>query len=116
MLTPKMKLLIKNKTCINDGVGMNVDGFKIDKSDTENLVGGKFDKELTFDDHIYDICKKAAGKTFVLVRVMSYMSIAKKCTLTKSFFTLQISYRSLVWMCDSLANNNKINRLHESCL
>ena len=29
----------------NDRVSMNVDGFKIDKSDTEKLLGVKFDKK-----------------------------------------------------------------------
>ena len=29
---------------------MNVDGFKIDKSDTEKLLGVKFDKKMAFDD------------------------------------------------------------------
>ena len=36
----------------NDRVSMNVDGFKIDKSNTEKLLGVKFDKKLNFDDHI----------------------------------------------------------------
>ena len=35
----------------NDRVSMNEDGFKMDKSDTEKLLGVKFDlKKLTFDD------------------------------------------------------------------
>ena len=29
---------------------MDVHGFKIDKSDTEKLLGVKFDKKMTFDD------------------------------------------------------------------
>ena len=44
----------------NDRVSMNADGFKIDKSDAENYL--KFDKKLTFDDHISDICKKQVEK------------------------------------------------------
>ena len=32
----------------NDRVSMNVDGFKIDKSDTEKLLGVKFDKKTDF--------------------------------------------------------------------
>ena len=43
----------------NDRVSMNVDGFKIDKSNTEKVLGVKFDKKLTFDDHVSDISKKA---------------------------------------------------------
>ena len=33
----------------NDRVSMNVGGFKIDKSDTEKLLGVRFDKKLTFE-------------------------------------------------------------------
>ena len=48
---------------------MNLDGFKIDKSDTENLLDVKFDQKLTFDYHISDICKKAGRKISALARV-----------------------------------------------
>ena len=34
---------------------MNVDGFKIDKNDTEKLLRVTFDRKLTFDDQISDI-------------------------------------------------------------
>ena len=95
---------------------MNVDGFKIDKSNTEKLLGVKFDKKLPFDDHISDICKKAGRKISALTRVTPYMGIAKKRILMNAFFTSQFSYCSLVWMCHSRTNNNKINRLHERCL
>ena len=43
----------------NDRMSMNVDGFKINKSNTEKLLGVKFDKKLTFDDHISGICNKS---------------------------------------------------------
>ena len=45
---------------------MNVDEFKIDKSDTEKLLGVKSDRKLTFDHHISDICKKAGRKISAL--------------------------------------------------
>ena len=53
----------------NERVSINLDGFKRDKSDTENLLGVKFDKKLTFDDYISDICKKAGRKIYALARV-----------------------------------------------
>ena len=100
----------------NDRVSVNVDGFKIDKSDTEKLLGVKFDKKLTFDDHISDICKKAGKKFSTLARVTPYMGIAKKCILMNTFFTSQFSCCPLVWMCHSRTNNNKINRRHQRWL
>ena len=33
-----------------------------------------------------------------------------------AFFNSQFNYCPLIWMCHSRENNNKINRLHESCL
>ena len=56
----------------------NVDGFKIDKSYTEKLLDVNFDRKLNFDDRISHICKKADRKISALVRVASYMGIAKK--------------------------------------
>ena len=95
---------------------MNGDGFKIDKSDTEKLLDEKFDKKLTFDYHISDICKKAGRKISALARVTRYMGIAKKRILMNAFFISQFSYCPPVWMCHSRTNNSKINRLHERCL
>ena len=70
---------------------MNVDEFEIDQSDTEKLLGVKFDQKLTFDDHISGICKNAGRKMFALARVTPYMGTAKKRILMNAFFT-----RSLV--------------------
>ena len=64
---------------------MNGDGFKIDKSDTEKLLDEKFDKKLTFDYHIPDICKKAGRKISALARVTTYIGIAKKRILMNAF-------------------------------
>ena len=91
-------------------------GLKQKKGDTEKLLDVTFDRKLTFDDHISDICKKVGRKISALARVAPYMGIAKKRILTNTFFTLHFSYFSLVWICHSLANNNKINRLDERCL
>ena len=100
----------------NDSESINVAGYKKNKSGTEKLLCLKFDKKLTFDDHISNICKKAGRKTSALARVTPYLEIAKKRIFINTFFTLQISYCHLVWICHSRANNNKINRLRERCL
>ena len=69
----------------NERVSMNIDGFKIHKSDTEKLLGVKFDKKLTFNDHISGICKKAGRKISALARVTPYIGIAKKHRLMNAF-------------------------------
>ena len=108
----KYHLLVRT----SDRVSMNVDRFIEDKSDTEKLLGVKFDKKLAFDDHISDICKKACRKISALARVTKYMGITKKHIIMNAFFTLQFSYCPLVLMYLSRTNDNKINRFHERCL
>ena len=44
------------------------------------------------------------------------MNISKRKLIMNSFFTSQFNYCPLVWMCHSRLINNKINRLHETCL
>ena len=90
----------------NGRVSMNVDGFKIDK-------------KLTFDDHIFDICKKEDRKVSALPRVTPHIGTAKKCILMNAVFyfaTSQFTYYPLVSLCHSRTNNNKINRLQERYL
>ena len=70
----------------NDRVSINVDGSKRYKSNTEKLFSVKFDKKLTFDDHISDICEKAGRKISALAGVTPYMEIAKKHILMNAFF------------------------------
>ena len=80
--------------------------FDITNSKSEKLLGVKFDHKLSFNDHISEICKKATRKIHALPRAAPYVNISK----------IQFSYCLLVWMCHSLANNGKINRIHERCL
>ena len=44
------------------------------------------------------------------------MNLTKWRLLMNSFFSLQFSYCSLIWMCQSRIVNSKINKLHERCL
>ena len=46
----------------------------------------------------------------------SSMDITKRSFFMNSFFTLQISYCPLIWICHSRTVNSKINKLHERYL
>ena len=74
----------------NDRVSMNVNGFKIDKSDTEKLLSVKFAKKLIFYDHISDLCKKAGRKISALTRATSYLGTGKKHILMDFFFYVAV--------------------------
>ena len=75
------------------------------------LLGKKFDKNLTFDDRISVICEKAVKKN----SVYTILANCAKPMLKKAFSTWQFVYCPLVLMCLSRANNNKTNILNERC-
>ena len=97
-------------------VSLNVNNFKIKKSDCEKLLGVKFDSKLRFDQHITDLCRRTRRKIHALARVTPFMNLSKRRLLMNSFFKTQFNYCPLIWMCHSRENNRKIYRLHERCL
>ena len=72
-------------------------------------LGVKFDHKLNFVDCISELSKKACRKIHALARAppTPYMNLSKKRILMSSFFFSQFSYRLIVWMRQSHANNSK---------
>ena len=78
------------------------------------LLGRTIDSNLTFENHINNICKRASQKLNALARVAPYMNIQKRRIIMKSFVTSQFGYCLLNWMFHSRhLINNQINSIHE---
>ena len=85
---------------------------KID-SNSQVLLGITIDSNLTFENHINNICKRASQKLNTLARVAPYMNMQKRITIMTSFVTSQFGYCLLIWMFHSRRLNNKQNSIHE---
>ena len=71
----------------NNNFVAKVDNFEIQSEKQQELLGIVIDSNLSFEDHINNICKKASQKLNALARVSSYMDIHKRKLLMKSFIT-----------------------------
>ena len=94
---------------------------KIDNNYTESekeqvLLGITIDSNLTFENHINNICKKVSQKLNALARVARYMNTQKRRKIMNFFVTSQFGYCPLIWMFHSRRLNNKINSIHERAL
>ena len=89
---------------------------KIWESRQEKLLGLTIDKNLSFDTHLYNICKKVSSKVTALARLVKVVPFKKKRLLMKSFIESQFSYCPLIWMFCSIQMNRKINHIHERAL
>ena len=77
------------------------------------LLGLTIDSNLTFENYISNICKRANQKLNALARVAPCMNMKKRVIIMKSFVSSQFGYCPLIWMFHSGRFNNKINSIHE---
>ena len=100
----------------NKKTKITIGEFSIETSNCEKLLAVKTDNKLTFDCHVFDMCKKANRKINALAGIAPFININKMRILMNSFFGSQFNYCPLTWMCHSRTNNRKINELHDRCL
>ena len=86
------------------------------ESEEEKLLGITIDRNLSFETHIANICRKAHCKLTAIARYSKLLDFNKIRTLVKSFVESQFSYCPLVWMFHNRKINTKINHLHERAL
>ena len=90
--------------------------FKIWESSHEKLLGVTIDRDLSFNQHISNICIRANRKLTALGRISKLIPLNKRKLLFKAFINSQFAYCPLIWMFHDRNINNKINRLHERAL
>ena len=88
---------------------------KIWESSHEKLLGVTIDKDLKFNLHISNICKRAGRKLTALGRISRLIPLNKRKVLFNAFKS-QFAYCPLTWMFYDRNLNNKINHLHERAL
>ena len=82
------------------------------------IFGVIIDKDVKFDNHIKQICRKAGNKLSALARMTTALSPFQKITLCKSFIKelSQFNHGPLLWMFCSRSSNKMINKIHERAL
>ena len=86
------------------------------ESYSEKLLGVQIDRDLTFKNHVTNLCKKAGRKLSALVRLCRFYSLSQHRLTMKCFIESQFAYSPLVWMFHDRGLNNKINRIHARAL
>jgi hypothetical protein len=86
------------------------------ESPKEKLLGLDIDKQLKFNNHLLEICKKTSCKVTALNRLAKIVPLQKKRTIMNAFIESQFSHCPLLWMYCSREVNNRINRVHKRAL
>ena len=110
----KCQLLVSGHK--HETVRVNIGETKIWESNKQKLLGVVIDRNLNFNEYVFNLCKKADRKLSVLVRFLDYMSFEKRKFLLKAFVESQFGYCPLTWMFHGRRENSKISHIHERSL
>ena len=75
-----------------------IEEFSIKNSTKGKLLVVKFDSNLSFENHVTSLCKKARNYARLQEYYIHYMDLNKRRNLMKAFITSQFTYCSLTWM------------------
>ena len=90
--------------------------LKVWESNKQKLLGVVIDRNLNFDEYIFDLCEKAGRKLSVLARLSNYMNFEKRRILIKAFVESQFGFCPLTWMLHGRRANSKIISMKELCV
>ena len=110
--TDKIHLLVSG----NVRATAKIDNINIESENEQVLLGITIDSNLTFENHIHNIFKRASQKLNALAKIAPSMNMQKRRIIMKFFVTSQFGYYPLIWMFRSRRLSNKINSIHDKVL
>ena len=104
--------------CRNDNTNLrfNINGHVIEPSCTVKLLGVHLDKDLNFNYHVKEICKKASKQLNAMCRMSRFLSKDSLINVFNSFFMSNFNYCPLVWHLCGIGNTRKLEKLHKRAL
>lgn len=78
--------------------GVQLRKLRFGKTKTEKLIGVIIDRNFSFDDYVFTLCKKAGRKLSALARISNYMSFRKKKIYFENVCLIAFAYYPLTWM------------------
>ena len=107
----KFQAIVLGKLGFENCKSLNICGSTIQCEETVKLLGVTFDYMLNFEAHIVNICKKAARRINVLLRLSNVLNKEIKILIYKSFIYSNFNYCPLVWHFCSKASTDKLEKM-----
>ncbi len=97
-------------------ITVTIEGNTLHSEDNVKVLGVNLDRNLNFDLHISELCKKAARQLNVLGRLRKFLDEKSKLLVFKSFILSHFNYCSIIWHFCSEANTQKMEKIQERAL
>ena len=112
----KFQAIIPGKIGHENCTSLTVCGSEIKCEVSVKLLGVTIDFMLNLDEHVSNICRKAARQINVLLRIGKHLSVETKILIYKSFIKSNFNYCPLVWHFCSKSSTAKMEKLQYRAL
>ena len=90
--------------------------IEITRDEEVKLLGVDIDFKLSFENHISNVCKKAAKQLNVLKRIGKNLSRLNKLSIFHTFILSNFNFCPLTWHFSSDGNTKKMGKVQERAL
>ena len=108
LLSPKAKMIEK--------FTISIDGNTLCNTQTVKLLGITIDSNLTFKNHITNLCISAKNKLKALQRIRKYLTLDQTKMIANAFIYSQFNYCNIIWMFCSKMDNDQIENVQKRAL
>ena len=95
---------------------VSIRGQDIEFSKSITALGICIDENLTFDEHVNNICLKASRQISALQRLTGFIDMPGRKAIYNSFIVSNLNYCPLVWFFTSRESINKMQKIQERAL
>ena len=95
---------------------LKINSVKVEASVDVLLLGMTIDKNLTFKQHIENLCRKVQYELHALRHIRKCLTTEKAKILGNTFTDSQFNYSPLLWMFCRKTVYSKIERIHQKTL
>ena len=95
---------------------VSIRGQDIEFSKSITALGICIDENLTFDEHVNNICLKASRQISALQRLTGFIDMPGRKAIYNSFIVSNFNYCPLVWFFTSRESINKMQKIQERAL
>ena len=110
----KSFIITKNRQDTS-GINFEFPGKMIKSCTKVELLGISIDMKLTFDHHVSEVCRKAAGQLNALKRLTSYLPLNARKVLVDAFI-FSYNHCPLVWYFSTAKQLQKIEKIQARAL
>ena len=94
-------------------INIDIDGNKVSYYQNIKLLGVNIDSQLTFNDHISEICKKVSQRVGVMTRLRNLIPTTAKLQLYKAAVLPYLTYCSIAWHFCRGSDARRVERVQE---